>query len=126
MLVPWLYEHRLVLLDPVPDVVSLQRKHGIFEKLGSGNSTRWLGLERLLLGARAHAQSFCTPPACQCKKFKQIITTRKRSLGQGNIFRSVCQEFCRGGGVVVLVLSQHALQVVSQHALQQVSGGGGG
>ena len=28
-------------------------------------------------------------------------------LGQGNIFRSVCQEFCRGGGVV----SQHALQV---------------
>ena len=43
-------------------------------------------------------------------------------LGQGNIFRSVCQEFCpRGGGGGV---SQHALQVVSQLALQ-VSGEGG-
>ena len=30
----------------------------------------------------------------------QFITARKRSLGQGNIFRSMCQEFCpRGGGV---------------------------
>ena len=48
-----------------------------------------------------------------------FFTARKRSLGQGSIFRSVCQEFCpRGRGVV----SQHALQVVSQHALQ-VSGG---
>ena len=29
-----------------------------------------------------------------------IITARKRSLGQGNIFSSVCQKFCsRGGGV---------------------------
>ena len=27
-----------------------------------------------------------------------IITVRKRSLGQGNIFRSVCQEFCPHGG----------------------------
>ena len=27
-----------------------------------------------------------------------IITARKRSLGQGNIFRSVCQEFCSQGG----------------------------
>ena len=28
-----------------------------------------------------------------------VVTARKRSLGQGNIFRSVCQEFCpRGGG----------------------------
>ena len=46
-----------------------------------------------------------------------VITARKRSLGQGNIFSSVCQEFCTqwGGG------SQHALQVVSQHALQVVS-----
>ena len=40
-------------------------------------------------------------------------------LGQGNIFRSVCQEFCSQGGV----LSQQALQqvskgVVSQHAMQ--------
>ena len=29
-----------------------------------------------------------------------FITGRKRSLGQGNIFRSVCQEFCPGGGGV--------------------------
>ena len=30
----------------------------------------------------------------------RIFTARKRSLGQGNIFRSVCQEFCpQGGGV---------------------------
>ena len=28
-----------------------------------------------------------------------VITARKRSLGQGNIFRSVCQEFCPRGGV---------------------------
>ena len=27
-----------------------------------------------------------------------LITARKRSLGQGNIFRSVCQEFCPRGG----------------------------
>ena len=27
-----------------------------------------------------------------------IVTARKRSLGQGNIFRSVCQEFCQQGG----------------------------
>ena len=62
-----------------------------------------------------------------------MFTARKRSLGQGNIFTSVCQEFCsQGEGVLSQhalqqvsrgVLSQHALQVVSQHALQQVSGG---
>ena len=28
-----------------------------------------------------------------------IFTARKRSLGQGNIFSSVCQEFCSQGGV---------------------------
>ena len=28
-----------------------------------------------------------------------IITARKRSLGQGNIFIGVCQEFCSQGGV---------------------------
>ena len=27
-----------------------------------------------------------------------LITARKRSLGQGNIFRSVCQEICPWGG----------------------------
>ena len=28
-----------------------------------------------------------------------VITARKQSLGQGNIFSSVCQEFCPQGGV---------------------------
>ena len=28
-----------------------------------------------------------------------LVTARKRSLGQGNIFRSVCQEFCPQGEV---------------------------
>ena len=31
-----------------------------------------------------------------------IITARKRSLGQGNIFTSVCQEFCSRGGCLLL------------------------
>ena len=46
-------------------------------------------------------------------------------LGQGNIFRSVCQEFCpRGGGEVV---SQHALQVSRpMHGREGVRGGGQG
>ena len=43
----------------------------------------------------------------------EFITARKRSLGQGNIFTSVCQEFCsRGEGVL------------SQHAFSSGSGGG--
>ena len=29
-----------------------------------------------------------------CSNLKRILIARKRSLGQGNIFRSVCQEFC--------------------------------
>ena len=39
-----------------------------------------------------------------------VITVRKRSLGQGNIFRSVCQEFCPlgGGGVSGLLLGVSA------------------
>ena len=36
-------------------------------------------------------------------KFKiGVITARKRSLGQGNIFTSVCQEFCSQGGACSL------------------------
>ena len=31
--------------------------------------------------------------------FSDLITARKRSLGQGNSFRSVCQEFCPQGGI---------------------------
>ena len=30
--------------------------------------------------------------------FKHIITARKRSLGQGNVFTPVCQSFCSQGG----------------------------
>ena len=36
------------------------------------------------------SQSGCATP---------IFTARKRSLGQGNIFRSLCQEFCSQGGI---------------------------
>ena len=35
-----------------------------------------------------------------------LITAHKQSLGQGNIFTSVCQEFCPQGGLA----SQHALR----------------
>ena len=59
-------------------------------------------------------QNITFPQLC----LKMVITACKQSLGQGNIFRSVCQEFCPQG-----FLSQLALQVVSQHALQQVSRG---
>ena len=35
-----------------------------------------------------------------CQEQKYVITTRKRSLGQGNVFTPVCDSFCsRGGGV---------------------------
>ena len=39
-----------------------------------------------------------------CGLFFDLFTARKRSLGEGNIFRSVCQEFCPqwGGGEVCL------------------------
>ena len=37
-----------------------------------------------------------------------LITARKRSLGQGNIFSSMCQEFCpRGGGLLQCMLGYH-------------------
>ena len=39
--------------------------------------------------------------ALKCNTFV-IVTARKRSLGQGNIFTSVCQEFCSQGGCLVL------------------------
>ena len=32
-------------------------------------------------------------------KYFTIFTVRKRSLGQGNIFSSVCQQFCSQGGL---------------------------
>ena len=35
---------------------------------------------------------------------REIITGRKRSLGLGNIFRSVCQSFCPQGGGVMMSL----------------------
>ena len=43
---------------------------------------------------------------------------------EGYIFTPVCHSV-HGGVRGVVVLSQHALQVVSEHALQQVSGGRG-
>ena len=49
-----------------------------------------------------------------------IFTARKRSLGQGNIFRSVCQEFCPQKGCLVLGVFV-CVCVVSQHALRQTS-----
>ena len=33
--------------------------------------------------------------------FTKFITARKRSLGQGNIFIGVCQEFCSQGGYLL-------------------------
>ena len=33
------------------------------------------------------------------EKLGEIFTARKRSMGQGNIFSSMCQEFCTQGGV---------------------------
>ena len=38
---------------------------------------------------------------------EEIITTRKRSSGQGNIFSSVCQEFCPQGGLPQCMLGYH-------------------
>ena len=41
----------------------------------------------------------CGPMHCPDKTFIDFLfTARKRSLGQGNIFRSMCQEFCPQGG----------------------------
>ena len=39
----------------------------------------------------------------ESKELQHIITARKRSLGQGNIFTSVCQEFCSQGSGGFLV-----------------------
>ena len=38
-----------------------------------------------------------------------LVTARKRSLGQGNIFSRVCQEFCSqgGGGLPQLMMGYH-------------------
>ena len=37
----------------------------------------------------------------------QLVTARILSLGQGNIFSSVCQEFCPQGGVPQCMLGYH-------------------
>ena len=56
---------------------------------------------------------------------KWIITARKRSLGQGNIFSSVCKEFCSqwggGGGLPQCMLGYHTPG--TRHPLQQTSPG---
>ena len=38
-----------------------------------------------------------------------IFIARKRSLGQGNIFSSVCEEFCSQGGLPQYMLGYHTL-----------------
>ena len=48
--------------------------------------------------------SFCP---LGCWKTTSIFTARKRSLGQGNIFKSVCQEFCPQGGLPQCMLGYH-------------------
>ena len=58
-----------------------------------------------------------------------VITARKRSLGQGNIFAPVCHSVhggvipaCIAGGIpACFVAGLLGEGVVSQHALQQVS-----
>ena len=45
----------------------------------------------------------CTPHSTyqsflDCLEFSGFATARKRSFGQGNIFSSMCQEFCTQGG----------------------------
>ena len=42
--------------------------------------------------------SYSPPPNRSTQRLVEIFTARKRSLGQGNIFISVCQEFCSQGG----------------------------
>ena len=64
-----------------------------------------------------------------------IFKAHKRSLGQGNIFRSVCQEFCsqRGGGAIPACIAGGSgipaclaagLGGVSQYAFRGVCSGG--
>ena len=48
---------------------------------------------------------FCNSSVLQYYLF--IITARKRSLGQGNIVISVCQEFCPQGGLPQCMLGYH-------------------
>ena len=43
----------------------------------------------------------CSVINCSCPCF---FTARKRSLGQGNIFRSVCKSFCSEGGLCMMSL----------------------
>ena len=54
-----------------------------------------------------------------------LLPPANESLGQGNIFRSVCQEFCPWGGAILACTAggiptylAAGLQGVSQHALQ--------
>ena len=57
-----------------------------------------MGVNRNLInlnGVLLHAATRCEGPSLQIV----FITTRKRSLGQGNIFTPVCHSVHRGGGV---------------------------
>ena len=58
--------------------------------------------------ARTLSSTYPSAPPSQCIKYsgftsrKVFFTTHKRSLGQGNIFTSVCQKFCSQEGGLVL------------------------
>ena len=54
-----------------------------------------------------------------------VFTARKRSLGQGNIFRSVCQEFCPRGGGGGIPACLAGFQAHIQGGCLGGSGGGG-
>ena len=55
-------------------------------------------------------------PTFSSKYFKcTVITVRKRSLRQCNIFRSVCQSFCPQGGGVMMSLAVMDSTTPRQH-----------
>ena len=59
---------------------------------------RQLVLHRLVLPMVARFGGSCYSDDGREFNLCIIITARKRSLGQGNIFSSMCQEFCTQGG----------------------------
>ena len=75
--------HALTLKLPIRTLLSVARKLPVFTRSGekcenlSKTSTPWNGNKN----------------CCQSVDLPSFITACKRSLGQGNIFRSVCQEF---------------------------------
>ena len=91
------------------------RLYWIENKSESDIASRWVHSETNLMftlsSEKWPKEKFAFVFACtQCKwtlriyvylYWTFIITARQQSLGQGNIFRSVCQEFCPQGGCMV-------------------------